>query len=190
MFLDIGIGILMAILISTAFEVQLTLLLVSIGILFALGPDLDFLYIYSREHNTRDDYKHRDIIHYPLLYLPIGTGLIFILFGNLWAILFFFASLLHFIHDSIAVGWGIKWLFPFSRKNIAFFYLYSSKLKQGLRKSIFVFDEKKLPKIVSMHGDKDWVKNIYHKWHPIAIVEFLVFIISVLILVIVLNSNS
>jgi hypothetical protein len=37
--------------------------------------------------------------------------------------------------------------------------------------------------MVQEHGDKDWVKNIYYKWHPYAQVEFAVFIISLLALV-------
>ena len=182
MFLDAGIGILMAILISATFQVKLTVFLIVIGILFALGPDLDFLLLYLQKHNHRDDYKHRDIIHFPLLYLPIGTILIFLLFGKIWASLFFIASFLHFIHDSISIGWGIKWLFPFSRKNIAFFHLYSRKLKYGLIKPIHIFNEKELPLVVAEHGDADWVKNIYYKWHPIAIIEFLVFVISLIVL--------
>ena len=182
MFLDIGVGILIAILVSILFHVKLVAFLIIVGILFALGPDLDFLYVYLRRHNARDDYKHRDIIHYPLLYLPIGTLLIFVLFGKVWAILFFLTSFLHFVHDSIAIGWGVKWFFPFSRKNFAFLYLYSSKLKSGLRKPFFSFDEKELPAIVAEHGDKNWVKNIYFKWHLIAIVEFSFFIISLIAL--------
>lgn len=182
MFLDIGVGILVSILISSIFEIKLTLLLIGLGILFALGPDLDFLYLYAKKHNSKDDYKHRDVIHFPLIYLPVGTVFILFLFGKIWAVLFFLTSFFHFVHDSIAVGWGVKWLFPFSRKNIAFFYLYSSKLRRGLRKTIFVFDKKKLPVIVAEHGDKDWIKNIYFKWHPIAIVEFMVFVISLIVL--------
>jgi hypothetical protein len=182
MFLDIGVGILMAILVSAVFHIKLTVLLIFLAILFALGPDLDFIYLYFKKHDARDDYKHRDIIHFPLLYLPVGTALIFLLFGKIWATLFFMSSFLHFIHDSIAVGWGIKWLFPFSKNNIAFFYLYSRKLKYGLRQPMMVFNEKELPEIVAEHGDSNWVRNIYHKWHPIAIVEFLVFVISLIVL--------
>ena len=182
MFLDIGIGILITVFISATFQVKLTVLLIAVGILFALGPDLDFLFLYLRKHDARDDYKHRDIIHFPLLYLPIGTILMFLLFGKIWATLFFIASLSHFIHDSISIGWGIKWLFPFSRKNIAFFHLYSRKLKYGLIKPIHIFNEKELSAIVAEHGDENWVENIYYKFHPIAIIEFLVFIISLIVL--------
>lgn len=102
--------------------------------------------------------------------------------GNVWVFAFFISSLLHFVHDSIAVGWGIKWLYPFSKNNYAFLYLYSKKDKQGLRKLIFSFNKDNLPKYVDEHGDKDWVKNIYYNWHPIAIIEFIFFLISLTIL--------
>jgi membrane-bound metal-dependent hydrolase YbcI (DUF457 family) len=183
MFLDIGIGILVAIFISATFQVKLTILLLFISIIFSLGPDLDFIFHYFKRGDTKYDYKHRDLIHYPLLYLPIGTFLIFLLFGKIWALTFLFTSFSHFIHDSIGIGWGIKWLYPFSRKNIAFFYLYSKKLKKGLKKTFLIFDDKKLPAIVAEHGDANWVQNVYYNWHRIAIVEFAVFVISLIILI-------
>ena len=33
-----------------------------------------------------------------------------------WAMFFGLAVFLHFVHDSVGIGWGIKWLWPFSRK--------------------------------------------------------------------------
>ncbi len=182
MFLDIGIGILVAILASAVFQTKLTFVLLVVSIIFSLGPDFDFIFHFFKRGDTKYDYKHRDLIHYPLIYLPIGAVLIFLLFGKMWAFVFFVASSLHFVHDSIGIGWGIKWLYPFSNKNIAFFYLYSKKIKKGLRKIFLVFDEKKLPAIVAEHGDANWVRNIYYEWHPIAVVEFLVFLVSLLVL--------
>ncbi len=184
MFLDIGIGILTSIFVSHFFNIEISIWIVIFSISFALLPDLDFLYFYPKKHDTKYDYKHRDIIHYPLLYLPIGTLIFWIIFGKVWGIAFFIASLFHFIHDSIGIGWGIKWLYPFSRDNHSFFYLYAKDGQRGWRKLIFIFKEKELPGIVAKYGDPNWVKNIYFKWHPIAIFELAFFILSLIILLI------
>lgn len=182
MFLDIGSGIFSAIITSYLFNVDVSTWLVLFSILWALFPDVDFLYFYPKRHDTKYDHKHRDIIHYPLLYLPIGTIFIWFIMGNVWAFAFFISSFLHFLHDSIAVGWGIKWLYPFSENNYAFLYLYSRKDKRGLRKLVFSFNKDNLPKYVDEHGDRDWVKNIYYNWHAIAIIEFIFFLISLTVL--------
>jgi hypothetical protein len=182
MFLDVGVGILTAIFASYFFSVDLSLWLVIFGILCALLPDADFLYFYPKRHDTKYDHKHRDIIHYPLLFLPVGTILIFLFFGKIWATIFFIATFLHFVHDSIGIGWGVKWLFPFTKNSYSFFYLYSKILKGGQRKLIFTFNEKNLPELVAKHGDSNWVRNIYFKWHPIAQFEFGFFVLSLIIL--------
>jgi hypothetical protein len=156
--------------------------MVVVGILFALGPDLDYLYHIFRHGHGRNDFEHRNILHLPLLYLTVGTGIVFFIAGPMFATLFLVSSLLHFIHDSMAIGWGVRWLFPFSTDNIAFFYLYSRKIREGLRRPIFVFDAKSLARTVREHGDADWKRDIYGKLHPIAIVEYSVFVFSLIIL--------
>lgn len=183
MFLDIGVGILVAMLTSDVFKAALTFWLVIFSVLFALLPDADFLYFYPKRHDTKYDHKHRDLIHYPLLYLPIGSLIIWVIFGQVYGFIFFLSSFFHFLHDSIGIGWGIKWLYPFSENNFSFFYLYSRKYKRGLKKLVFIFTKENISKYVTDHGDPDWVKNIYYKWHPIAVVEFLVFILSIIALI-------
>ncbi|MFA6160182.1 MAG: metal-dependent hydrolase [Parcubacteria group bacterium] len=182
MFLDIGVGILISIIVSYIFNIDFSIWLIIFGIICTLLPDADFIYFYPKRHDTKYDHKHRDLIHYPLLYLPIGTILILVIFGKIWAIVFFVASFLHFLHDSVGIGWGIKWLYPFTKNNYSFFYLYSRIKKRGRRKFVFIFNEKNLPELVAKHGDPNWVENIYYKWHPIAQVEFGVFIVSLIIL--------
>lgn len=182
MFLDIGIGIFVSIFTSFVFDFEISFWLILISVFFAVAPDVDFLYFFPKRGDTKYDHNHRSIIHYPLLYLPAGTILFWMVFGNIWATVFFFSSLFHFIHDSIGIGWGVRWLYPFSNRNYAFFYLYSKKIKKGLRGFIFSFSPKELSKCVSEHGDADWVKNIYYKWHPIAIVELLFFLVALIVL--------
>lgn len=182
MFLDIGVGILSAIFVSGYFGLHLNDLLVVGGVFFALGPDMDFIFHFIHNGVSREDYQHRNMIHYPLLYLPIGTFLVYLMGGESWAALFFIASACHFVHDSIAIGWGIKWLYPFSNKNYVFLYHYSKVEKRGLRKFVFAFDKESLDETVAEHWGDDWLRDIYYRWHPIAVVEFGVFLMSLALL--------
>lgn len=180
MFLDIGLGIIFALIFHQSFNLGIGYLLFW-GILFSLLPDLDFIIYKILKIEADKGYKHRDLFHYPLIYLSIGTLLAY-LFSKPLAWLFLAVSFLHFAHDSIAYGRGIKWLFPFKKEGYAFFYLFSRVNKRGLWKAIFVFDEKAIEKFDIEHGDEDWIKNIFYKLHPIAIIEFLVFFIALILL--------
>src|SRR3989338_5710103 len=180
---DIGLGIFSTIFVSLIFQFELNFQFIFIAIIFSLLPDIDFLFHLKRKKSRQEDYRHRDISHYPLIFIPLGA-LTLLPFGMKWSILFTITSFSHFVHDSIGIGWGVKWLYPFSKNNFAFLYLYSKKEKRGLRKVVFSFSEKELNYYAREHGDSDWIKNIYYKWHPIAIVEFLIFIVAIISLII------
>lgn len=187
MFLDIALGIMSAVFVGWIFDFNPNWWFFVCGVLITVLPDSDFLFHFLKRKGDKDridDYKHRDLIHYPLAYLSLGTLIFYFLFGKEWALLFFLGSFLHFIHDSVGIGWGIKWLWPFSTQNYAFLYLYSRRLKGGLKKLVFSFSKSDLSYYVKEHGDDDWVKNIYYKWHPIAVIEFSVLIILILLLII------
>src|SRR3989338_3986025 len=147
MFLDIGVGILSSIFISWFFNLPLTFLLIIGGIVFALLMDVDFLFYVFQ---GKEVYRHRDLFHYPLIYLPLGTVLLYFFVGISWAAFFFLFQ-------------------PHSRAQLPFKFIYIWRAGQ--------FDEinKKL-------GDPDWFKNIYLNWHPFAVIEYLVFIISIVAL--------
>src|SRR3989344_1391148 len=150
-----------------------------IALLFSVLPDLDFLIYKIFKIHPDKGYKHRELFHYPLIYLPVGF-LLLLLFSKLMAFTFLIISFLHFIHDSITYGRGLRWLYPFSKNNYAFFYLYAQP--KGLRKLIFIFRENELEKFDKEYGDENWIENIYYKLHPIAIFEFGVFLAALILL--------
>ncbi len=151
------------------------------GIAFALLPDIDFVRYFFLE-DKMEGYKHRDFLHLPLLYIPFGAVAAYFLLGNTYAAMFALGSVLHFIHDSFGIGRGVKWLYPFSRSGYAFLYIYSGSVRRGLWKPLFVFDEAAIKSFDLEHGDREWLRNVYFRWHPLAIIEFSVFIISIIIL--------
>lgn len=183
MTLDIGIGIFAAIIVSKLFSLELTPLLVGAGIGFALLPDIDFIYSLVRNghSNHRAVARHRDIIHYPLIYLPLGA-LFAMPFGFQWSFLFLLASLGHFLHDSIGIGWGIPWLWPFTQKNYSFFYRYSPPGKKFPQRLIHRWERSELDRLIDEYGDPDWLRNIYFRLHPFFVVELLFFLIALIAL--------
>lgn len=183
MLLDIGLGILSAIFMSNLFGIDLSFTLVFLAIISSLLPDIDTLF-HIKQGRSMDSHKaheHRDLWHYPLLYIPLGTIAIGY-FSSSYALLFAITSFLHFVHDSIGVGWGIQWLYPFSRKHYAFFYHYDIFRNNLPKHLIYSWSNKEVEELSEKYGDKNWLRNIYFNWHPYAVVEFLVFVVSLLIL--------
>ena len=178
MFLDIGIGILLALVLGDAFNVELTRQILLFALVSSLLPDLDVLLYLSRggkmDHKA---HKHRSFLHYPLFYIFIGLGLSVVL--PFWGTLFTLASLAHFLHDSIGIGWGVQWLYPFSSKYIALFVRYREDMP---RTFVCIWSPKEVEELSAKRGDKNWFKNIYIKLQPYAIVEILVFVIALVFL--------
>lgn len=176
MFLDIGLGLFAAMTVSAWYDAPLTL--AAAGIALALLPDADFLFSVMRRRNTL---HHRDGLHYPLLYIPIGAALLSF-FGPPWAMLFALASLGHFIHDSIGIGWGVQWLFPFVTDHYSFFYIYKPRWRTERlpRRWRYIWKHDEIDALDARYGDPDWIRNICFKRHPYATAEFIIFLIALL----------
>ena len=178
MFLDIAIGALLGIGVSIVSNTHLSLSLISGGVFFALLPDTDFIiHRFWRQLPPRFDYLHRDILHKPLLYIPLGAGVVWWVSGGSdeWTLLFVSASLWHFVHDSTGVGFGVKWLWPFSS------LLYGFR-HQGLARCIGLqkppwfcgVDQKQVDAYVHSQGSKgdSWIRETYGKFTSTAVGEY------------------
>lgn len=182
MFLDIGVGVLLAIFSSEFFNLPLTGGFLTAGIIFSLLADIDYVFYLGDGGNSKEAHKHRDLLHYPLFYIPSGMILISF-FSFPWAVLFGLCSFFHFLHDSIGIGWGIQWLYPFRKDHYAFFYRYQPPNRELLpKKMLYIWKHEDIAALAKRYGDEDWLKNIYGHWHPYAIAEFLIFIIAFVIL--------
>jgi len=183
MFLDIGVGILTAILVSNIFGLPLTAVFLLLGIIFSLLMDADFILHLVKTGTSKNAYRHRELFHRPLIYIPLGM-LILSFYNSAYAVLFGLASLFHFLHDSIGIGWGVQWLYPLTTDHYGFFYRYQSKHKEKLpQKLLYVWKDDELDMLAKRYGDEEEIKNIYLKWHPYAIVEFSVFIVAMVVLI-------
>lgn len=182
MLLDIGAGILLAIFTSELFNLPLTIAFLIGGVVFALFMDIDYIFHLGRGGSSKDAHKHRDLLHYPLLYIPLGM-LVISFFNFAWAVLFGLCSFIHFLHDSIGIGWGVQWLYPFKEDHYTFFYRYQPWHTERLpKKVVYIWKHHDIDMLSKKYGDEDWVKNIYWHWHPYAIVEFLTFVFALIVL--------
>ena len=172
--LDIGFGILSTIFLARATSLPLNFLTVLSGIVFALLPDLDFLAHLARRKADAFSHEHRNLLHNPLLFIPIGfIILIFINIGL--AYLFALCSFIHFLHDSIGMGWGIRWAYPFSKKYYKFF-----SDKRGGMANVFLtsWTPEEQKRAALQFGNPHWLVH-YLKFSREFLMELLVLAISI-----------
>ncbi|MEK7500640.1 MAG: metal-dependent hydrolase [Patescibacteria group bacterium] len=187
MFLDIGVGIILSVIFSRWFGVELTGWLVAAGIIFALLPDADvFVELWQRRGKLGGKIQgfHRTFTHYPLMYLPLVLA-VFIMAGGFWALFLGLGALAHLLHDSVGTGWGIKWLWPFSKKRYKFFADKDGSVSANL---IVSWTPAEWKKAVFQYGDPDWFKHYYLRPSPVFIVEFLVFVLAMTILLVIKST--
>ncbi len=179
MFLDIGVGILLSIFVSQWFNLPLSNLFLLFGIICALLPDADFLYhLFKRGTKDNKDHEHRDILHYPILFIIVG--LIIYYFSPLYGLVFISGTLLHLLHDSIGIGWGIQWLWPVNKNYFTFLYRYQPKHKDSFpKKLLYTHKPHEIAELSRKYGDENWIKNIYFKLHPYSLIEFAVFVLAI-----------
>lgn len=108
MFLDIGLGLLISLGVTSLYGVEPTLWIVLFSVACALLPDIDLLMpsLWPAEHD------HRTILHYPITYVPVVLA-ISVVAGPLYGVIAAVGILAHLVHDTIGLGWGIPWLAPY-----------------------------------------------------------------------------
>ncbi|MDP3764216.1 MAG: metal-dependent hydrolase [bacterium] len=179
---DIGIGILISILASHIYEIDLSLKLTIMSVLANLIPDLDvFVELAKRGRiGGRVQGHHRELTHFPLTFTPLVWA-VYYFFGQFWAFIIGLNLLAHFLHDSVGMGWGIKWWWPFSNRAYKFF----SDINGSLFGHSFMvsWSPNELRNVVSRYGHDHWFRKYYLKLHPIAIFEFIVLVLALVVLI-------
>ncbi len=160
---DVGIGILLGLLLAPFSDN--TSLNVYIGIALTLLPDMDGLIYYGSKltgigNINKKIVDHRDLFHYPLIYILFGSLIIGILNPGLIA-LFIAGSLVHFTHDSVGTGWGIPWLLPLSPKRFKFLYQYDLRKAGHPQKFVWVWSKTQQDQLIKNFGDPDWHKHTF-----------------------------
>lgn len=172
--LDIGVGLFLGIFLNNITALNYGLCL-ALGVVACLLPDLDFIWPLFKIKRAPGS-EHRDGLHYPLLEVP-AVGIIgWIIMPEIGQI-FALGSLLHFLHDSIGVGFGIKWLYPFKKNSYLFIYHAGLPTNKDMpRKKLHSWNNAERKAVSQKFGDPDWIRNIYFRPHPYGIFEYAVLI--------------
>lgn len=179
MFLDIAAGLISATTVGLFLGIEsgkITLLL--FGVLASLSPDIDYLiWVIKKEWMNQPppgylDHEHRDLLHYPLLFVFVGLILLLFTASPKWALTWISATLFHFAHDTFQEGWGIKWLSPFSKK---YFTLASYSPKK------VISDKEEQRNFAEKYGNEDWLEDNYKKINRSLLIEISLFIAGLII---------
>lgn len=170
MFMDIGMGILIALGVASVFGVAPTPEVVIFGVLFALLPDIDFFL--TRIAAIRKVIgEHRSATHFPLVHLVVSM-VMYIFFGKVFATLYFICTFYHLVHDTLFLGWGIKWLWPYSNKSLSIFHD-----KGGVITSeVLVWGPEDDRRIRNEYASPNWVRDFYLRPGIIAFSEYGIFL--------------
>ena len=179
--LDIAFGIFGAMITARLTGLPLNWQLVFVGVLFSLLPDVDFaVYFFSKPKIDAFSHEHRDILHKPIPYIVVGFCIL-VFWSPAIAWLFVAMSLWHFLHDSIPEGggWGIAWLYSFSKKYYKFFSGADGKFSARHLVASWTYQEQR--KAAAQFGDPNWARHYLHKEF---IFEILVFAIALAALIV------
>jgi hypothetical protein len=180
MFFDIGAGIFLGLFYGQFTDAFTINQLALFGAAFSLLPDADFIFHMFRGGKIHSSHRHRELLHNPIIYSVLGSMIMYFIEPQLIG-LFILGGLIHFLHDSIGIGWGVRWLYPFLNLNYAFLYRVRTGNHKNLPKKLFyVWKNEDIDKLADQYGDKEWFKNTYLKFHPYAVSELLVFVVALI----------
>ena len=118
--LDYSVGVFGITLIATAYDYSIAWWQILIGGVLALLPDFDLQPAVLSGQSAWYDHR-QTLLHRPLLVLPLGSVVAYLLGGSFWALAAFVLILWHYLHDIDWCGtrYGVAWLWPFSRQYIS-----------------------------------------------------------------------
>lgn len=173
--LDIGIGILLALGVHEHFGALLTPVLVLFGIAATLLPDIDIFTMAFGE------WKHRGITHRPIVYLPL-CFLAFVFLPLPYAVLLALGIYAHFIHDTIGIGWGIAWLWPFSGRKFLVFPDRARRKVLGAFVTWLPDEEQRIRTQPYSGAGTHWVRDFYFRPTALSYIEYGMLLIALVTL--------
>ncbi len=192
MFLDLKLGILWALLIGFVFGEPITLLWVFLGVCFALLPDIDF-WIELIQRGTvggKTLGAHRTLLHNPLTYIPV-TLFVGSLFGPALMTLFGLGVFGHFVHDSMGMGFGVRWLWPFSLNFHKFFSDREGNIRYDIKHFFVSWPPEEMQRVITEKGNDNWLKEDleYSKNHAFSIgLKFVTFFLGLIFLILLIQK--
>jgi hypothetical protein len=149
----------------------------------------------SAEH----PHDHRDALHYPVILITLAVAVAYLL--PYWGTIFLIVVILHLINDLYGTGWGIKLFWPLSKRNYKVLGRRVNRLKYLLEqdgdwdkqtheerrlKWLVSWSPEELPKYMTRWGIDNWIPKYYFHFNSISLVEYGLFIIAVVLMLITL----
>lgn len=186
---DFGHGIIITVILLLSFGIEPTISYFLLGLLFSIIPDTDGILEFLRFKNVGASKgrakDHRDGIHFPIIWLLIG--LIIIYFDSFVGTLFTICTMAHFFNDSWGTGWGVKWLWPFSKKSYKLFTDTCKDASVCRRNKVVSWLEEEKQELMEKLGNPNWLQDVYMKKNIISVIEYGTFLLSLIILFVYLN---
>ena len=173
MFSHLGVAFIFSIVFSRTLNIPLTPPFLLFNIFCNYLPDIDIpieLLMRGRLGGKKHGF-HRELTHYPLLYIIISL-LLLLIFDYRWILILLAGVYTHFLLDSMGAGWGIKWLWPFSDDRIKLL----ANQKTGMLSNNFIarWNKKEFLELSKKYGDDNWFRNLYLKPSATLAFEFIV----------------
>ena len=172
--LDIGVGLLLAVIVGVIAGISPSAPFLLIGLIGALWPDLDAIW-YVLQHKKVDQqaHQHRDLLHRPLVLIPPLTAVVWALLGWPAGTLFGLASLAHFVDDFFYIGWGVRLFSPFDDRHWCYRPLGEEPWQ------LLVITKKEQDALSQKYGDPNWLVNIYGTWNWYSILNLIVLLAGI-----------
>ena len=155
------------------FGVEATPLLILFGIAVLLLPDIDVITL------PFGTWYHRTFTHYPTVYIPPAV-LAYVFLDPLYATIFTLGVYAHLIHDTVGIGWGVAWLWPFSKRKFLFFPWEGIP---GDKKVFATWMPEQEPSLTEKQQNTDWLKD-YFRPSRLAYIEYGVLLLALIVLVV------
>ncbi len=124
-------------------------------------------------------YNHEEVLP-PILWLA-PTGLWWH-YGGFYGEVACMLLFVHFLHKSVLIGWGVSWFRPFWEDRLKFFADYTNKNSLSISDWIRVFPRFKLRGLIDRYGDEEWVAHNYHRVTVVSVIEYGLFLWSLVVL--------
>jgi hypothetical protein len=189
MLLDIKLGLTWALIVAVLFGKTITPEWLIAGVVFALLPDIDFWLEYIKRGTVGGKVidLHRTLLHAPITYIPIAL-FVGTYFGPAWMSLLALGVLGHFIHDSMGMSYGIRWLWPFSTRWYKLFSSRDGEIHYDLDYVITSWSAEEMETLVRERGNDNWIQEelSYMRRHWLSITLKLTLTLVVVALLIIL----
>lgn len=179
MIMDIAIGILLGTYFNTGESLNYILMITAV--LFCLLPDIDiFYFLYKKYIKKTSIIDHRSWTHFPILYLPAYLIILsvesFLNYSHSISTIFALSVFWHFLHDTLFIGWGVMWGWPFSKRKYKIFPDRNGKVTSKLLLTWLPEEEEKIIKWSggSING---WLRHYYFKFNIVSALEYGVFVL-------------